>query len=259
MRDILVQGSIAHGGARPEARRGGSQCQRCRVEIGCIEVAGGLHACASSTVRCIIRGTEVAGTCVSVASPSRCPRPRSRCALRAHGETVLPVGSGACSGAPHAKFDRCRVEHLVGGASRRDARCSHEWRDCTCLGIQFQIVRRCRTSDGDHRWHVFVKVRVVVSHGYRGQRVREASHPAPVRRLRRSADVRNVFPRLATQSTVADSEVTDVVVPVRASELHVLSDTELRAPVRPSRRGGVGPRARGHSDITSRQLHPTSS
>ena len=146
-----------------------------------------------------------------------------------------------------------------GGASRRDARCSHEWRDCTCLGIEFQIVRRCRTSDGDHRWHVFVKVRVVVSHGYRGQRVREASHPAPVRRLRRSADVRNVFPRLATQSTVADSEVTDVVLPVRASELHVLSDTELRAPVRPSRRGGVGPRARGHSEITSRQLHPTSS
>ena len=143
--------------------------------------------------------------------------------LRAHGETVLPVGSGACSGAPHAKFDPCRVEHLVGGASRRDARCSH------------------------------------VSHGYRGQRVREASHPAPVRRLRRSADVRNVFPRLATQSTVADSEVTDVVVPVRDSELHVLSDTEPRAPVRPSRRGGVGPRARGHSEITSRQLQPTSS
>ena len=42
------------------------------------------------------RGTEVAGTCVSVARQTRCPRPRPRCALRAHGETVLPVGSGAC-------------------------------------------------------------------------------------------------------------------------------------------------------------------
>ena len=99
-----------------------------------------------------------AGTCVSVASQTRCPRPRPRCALRAHGETVLPVGSGACSGAPHAKFDPCRVEHLVGGASRRD-----EWRDRTCLGIEFQIVRRCRASDGDHWWHMFVKVRVAVS------------------------------------------------------------------------------------------------
>ena len=99
-----------------------------------------------------------------------------------------------------------------------------------------QIVRRCRTSDGDHRWHVLVKVRVAVSreawYGYRGQRVGEACHPGPMRRLRRSADVRNVFPRLTTQSTVADSdddrplvhvsslhhEVTDVVVPVRAPE-----------------------------------------
>ena len=45
-------------------------------KIGCIEVAGSLHACASSTVRCIFRGTEVAGTCVSVASQIRCPRSR---------------------------------------------------------------------------------------------------------------------------------------------------------------------------------------
>ena len=32
-------------------------------------------------------------------------------ALRAHGEMVLPVGSGACSGAPQAKFDPCRFQH----------------------------------------------------------------------------------------------------------------------------------------------------
>ena len=38
---------------------------------------------------------------------------------------------------------------------------------------------------------------IVSRHAYRGQRVGEASHPGPVRRLRRFADVRNVFPRLA--------------------------------------------------------------
>ena len=70
-------------------------------------------------------------------------------------------------------------EHLVGGATCRDARCSHEWRDHTCPGIEFQIVRRCRTSDGDHRWCVFVKVRVAVSRearcGYRGRRGSQSS------------------------------------------------------------------------------------
>ena len=52
VRVILVKGSTAYGGARPEARRGGSQHQRCGEEIGCIEVAGGLHASTTtSTVR----------------------------------------------------------------------------------------------------------------------------------------------------------------------------------------------------------------
>ena len=61
----------------------GASIQRCGEEIGCIEVAGGLHASTTtSTVRCILRGTEVAGTCVSVASQTRCPRSRPRCALR---------------------------------------------------------------------------------------------------------------------------------------------------------------------------------
>ena len=81
-----------------------------------------------------------------------------------------------------------------------------------------------------------MKVRDAISrevwYGYLGQRVGEASHLGPMRRLRRSADVWNVFLRLTTQSTVADSdddrllvhvssphhEVTDVVVPVRAPE-----------------------------------------
>ena len=64
VRVIFAKASIAHGGARPEARRGGSQFQRCREETGRIEVAGGVHACASGTARC--RGAEVAGTCVPV-------------------------------------------------------------------------------------------------------------------------------------------------------------------------------------------------
>ena len=58
-----------------------------------------------------------------------------------------------------------------------------------------------RLSEGAERLmeikHVLVKVRVVIScearYGFRGQRVGEASHPGPMRRLRRSADVRNVF------------------------------------------------------------------
>ena len=95
--------------------------------------------------------------------------------------------------------------------------------------------RRCRSSDGDYRWHVFVKVRVAVSrearHGYRGQRVGK-----PV--IRTSATFEETCRRaertLATQSTVVDSdydmplvhvspphhEVTSVVVPVRAPESH---------------------------------------
>ena len=113
----------------------------------------------------------------------------------------------------------------------QSARCSHEWGDHTCLGIEFQIVRRCRTSDGDHRWYLFVKVRVAVNrearHWYRGQRVGEASHPGPMRRLRRCEDVRNVFPRLATQLIEADSD--DDRPLVRAPELHVRSNTEPRA------------------------------
>ena len=55
-----------------------------------------------------------------------------------------------------------------------------------------------------------MKVRVAVSrearYRYRGQRVGEASHPGPMRCLRRSKDVRNVFPRLATQSREADND-----------------------------------------------------
>ena len=76
-----------------------------------------------------------------------------------------------------------------------------------------------------------MKVRVAVSrearYGYRGQRVGEASHPGPMRRLRRSEDVRNVFPRLATQSREADSD--DGKPLVRVPELHVRSSTEPRA------------------------------
>ena len=102
--------------------------------------------------------------------------------------------------------------------------------------------------------------------GYRGQRVGEASHPGPVRRLRRSADVRNVFPRLATQSTVADNDddrplvhvLTDVVVPVQAPEVHILSDAEPRAPVRPSRRVALVPEPED-TPQSFQDMHPTSS
>ena len=171
---------------------------RLRKEVNQKRAVASISDAEKRSARCIIRGTEVAGTCVSVASQTRCPRPRPRCALRAHGETVLPVGSGSCSDALMPKSIPAALS--TGLEDRR----SHEWRDRTCLGIEFQNVRRCRASDGDHWWHVFVKVRVAVSRGarcgYRGQRVREASHPGPVRRLRRSVDVRNVFPRLATQS-----------------------------------------------------------
>ena len=104
-------------------------------------------------------------------------------------------------------------------------------------------------SDGDHWWRVLMMVSVA-RYGYRGQRVGEVSHTGPVRRLRRTADARNVFPRLATQSTVADSdddrplvhvssphhEVTDPV-----QELQSQSDAEPRSPVRPSRRPGQAP------------------
>ena len=48
-----------------------------------------------------------------------------------------------------------------------------------------------------------------------------------MRRLRRSEDVRNVFPRLATQSREADSD--DDKPLVRVPELHVRSSTEPRA------------------------------
>ena len=46
-------------------------------------------------------------------------------------------------------------------------------------------------------------------------------------------------------------EVTDVAVPVRAPELHVLSDTDPRAPLRPSRRVALVP--------DPEDMHPTSS
>ena len=84
--------------------------------------------------------------------------------------------------------------------------------------------------------------------------------------------MRNVFPRLVTQSTVADSdddrlfvcvsfphhEVTDAVVPVQAPELHILSDAEPRAPVRLSRRVASVPEHE-NTPHSFQDMHPTSS
>ena len=61
-----------------------------------------------------------------------------------------------------------------------------------------------------NRWHVPVRMRAGVNRearcGYCGQRVGEAAHPGLVRRPCKMADVRNVFPRLGTQSTMVDSD-----------------------------------------------------
>ena len=70
----------------------------------------------------------------------RCLSPRTRRGL------AYPRRNGSASyvrgllGAPHAKFDPCRVEYLVGGALCRDARCSHERRDRTCFGIEWCLM-----------------------------------------------------------------------------------------------------------------------
>ena len=69
-------------------------------------------------------------------------------------------------------------------------------------------------------------------YGYRGQRVGEASLPGPVHRLRRIADLRNVFSRLGTQSTMVDGDDNRRLLHDRTSgpEVFFLSDDEPLAP-----------------------------